>query len=108
MDTTDGAAELHAYLRTQFTDIASAKHFMWRWVNEMDQLLPGFGAISSRALCAHCSAVLEGTPVASAGFCTNYLASKHGSELYWAAWGSEPPNVPDQQRALERTTKPNQ
>jgi len=94
MDTTAGDADLHAYLRTQFTALASAKHFVWRWANEMDQELPGFGSISSRSLCAHCSAVLEGGSVASVGFCTNYLASKHGSELYWAAWGSEPPNDP--------------
>lgn len=92
MSAENGIAELHDYLRTQFTDLAGAKHFMWRWVNEMDEELPGFGPISSRALCAHCSAVLEGGPVSAIGFLTVYLESKHGSELYWSAWGSEPPN----------------
>lgn len=79
--------DLHAYLRTQFTDLAGAKAFMRRWATEMGQDIPGFGGISSRALAAHVSTVLEGkTEVPSAGLATNYLATARGSELYWAAW----------------------
>ena len=81
---------LHKFLRTQFSDLDGAKLFMWRWVNEMDQMLPQFGAMSSRSMAAHCSAVLEGMPVQRVGFLTNHLASKHGSELFFAAWGDKP------------------
>lgn len=84
--------DLHNYLRTQFSDLEGAKAFMWRWVNEMDQELPGFGLISSRSLAAHCSAVLENAPVQTIGVTTNYMASKYGSDLYWAAWGGQPAN----------------
>jgi len=90
MDRDD---DLHNYLRTQFSDFEWAKAFMWRWVNEMDQELPGFGLISSRSLAAHCSAVLENAQVQMIGSTTNYMASKYGSELYWAAWGDPPANV---------------
>lgn len=80
--------DLYAYLRTQFTDLAGAKQFMHRWATEMNEEIPGFGSISSRALAAHCSALLEGGEVKNVGFATNYLASKYGSALYNAAWGS--------------------
>ena len=79
--------ELHTYLRTQFSDLAGAKLFMRRWVEKMDQDIPGIGIISSRALSAHCSSVLEGSEVSSLGGFTNYLESRYGSELYNAAWG---------------------
>ena len=81
--------DLHNYLRTQFSDLDGAKLFMRRWVEEMDQTLPGIGGISSRALSAHCSAVLEGSEVSSIGACTNYLESEYGSDLYSAAWGND-------------------
>lgn len=78
--------ELHAYLLTQFNDLAGAKKFMRRWAVEMDQMLPGRTEISSRALAAHYSAVLEGGPVSGDEFFTNYMGSKYGTELLRAAW----------------------
>lgn len=89
MRSVERNENLHNYLRTQFSDIEGAKAFMWRWVNEMDQKLPGF-AISTRSLAAHCSAVLEGVPVQTIGATTNYLASKYGCDLYFAAWEGKP------------------
>ena len=82
--------ELHTYLRTQFSDLAGAKRFMRRWLEKMDQEIPGFGCISSRALAAHCSAVLEGSEVSSLDTFTNYLESKYGRDLYNAAWADDP------------------
>ena len=88
------ASTFYDYLRTQFTDLAGAELFVWRWVNEMDQRLPFAGAesISSRALCAHVSAVLEGQPEPQGPGFTHYLGSQHGPALYWAAWGNRPDN----------------
>lgn len=84
--TTD---DLLSYLKTQFSDLDGAKKFMRRWVVDMGQMLPIDIEVTSRALAAHCSAVLEGSDVASANeFSTNYMASKYGSDLFWSAWDS--------------------
>lgn len=76
------ADDFYTYLRTQCPDLASAKRFAWRWANVMDQEIPGFGGHSMRAMAGHLSHVLEGTE--PDGFLTNYMATKHGSEIYWA------------------------
>lgn len=81
--------DLLAYLRTQFKDLVGAKDFMWRWVNEMNQLLPDGGVISCRSLAAHCSYLLEGS-LDHSGSMNSYINSKHGVELYLAAWGDRP------------------
>lgn len=84
--------DLYKYLKTQFTDLTSAKQFMHRWATEMDQEIQGFGLISSRSLAAHVSAILEGKTEddsSESTFFTSYLNTKYGSELYFAAWGGE-------------------
>ncbi len=83
--------ELRVWLLTQFTDLATAKVFMWRYVNEMDQKLPDGSLISTRSLAAHVSSALEGVEVPGVADCTNYLATKYGPTLYHAAW-TDPEN----------------
>jgi len=87
-----GEVDFYNYLREEITDLDSAKMFMWKWVNEMDQELPKFGSISSRALCAHVSAILEGKEQDDSGGdgYTQYLNTKYGPELYYSAWGGRP------------------
>jgi hypothetical protein len=83
--------DLYVYLKSQFTDLEGAKIFMKKWVNELDESLPVLGCenMGSRSLSAHCSAVLEGKKEddSGTGFCTYYLRTKYGPELYFAAWG---------------------
>ncbi len=85
--------DLYAYLKTEFGfgNLEQAKKFMRKWSQELDETLPveGYEMMSSRSLAAHCSAILEGKEVddSGSGWCTDYLNTKYGSVLYYAAWG---------------------
>ena len=81
--------DLYAWLRTQFTDLPSAKLWYAKWRDVDDQTLPpefqdspadGF---SLRAMAAHVSYALEGyadEPTGN-GVCTNYMSTKYGSDI---------------------------
>lgn len=80
-------ATLYAYLRSQFTDLSSAKLWMHRWANDLDCALPEpFGPISSRAMAAHVSRIVEGKTPDCGPSLTNYLDERWGPILYESAW----------------------
>ena len=79
--------DFYDWLRTQFTDLESAKRFAYHWANALDQSLPEWGDISSRAMAFHVSRALEGaTHGFNAGALTNYLDTQYGPELFHAMW----------------------
>lgn len=86
--------KLFEYLKTQFSNLEGAKKFMYRWANEMDQELPGGFLISSRALAAYCSAVLEGKKEVHSldGSSTFYIQTKYGIALFESAWADCKPS----------------
>jgi hypothetical protein len=87
--------DLYPYLRSQFSDLASAKIWAHHWAQEQEagRPLAEFGSISSRAMAAHISNVLEGKDRDESGsrFTTNYLSTRYGPDLYeamWSAWSA--------------------
>jgi hypothetical protein len=52
--------DFYDYLRTQFTDLESAKKWYQKWKDEMEQELEGYPLISCRAMAYHISTALEG------------------------------------------------
>lgn len=76
--------DLYEYLKTQFSDIETCKAWYRKWRDEDNQEIEGFGCISLRAMAAHCSNVLEGKTEDGSGdgFCTRYLSTKYGPEIY--------------------------
>ncbi len=84
--------DLYTYLKSEFNTLETAKKFMKKWATELSETLPvkGCESISSRSLAAHCSAILEGKHLDDSGtdILTNYLDTKFGSDLFYAAWSS--------------------
>lgn len=83
---------LYDYLRQQCPTLEAAKAFMWKWCNEWRQCLPWEDEpfYSSRAMAGHVSNVLEGGNERT-GYALGvipYTLTKHGSELYEAAWSN--------------------
>lgn len=95
--------DLYEYLKTQITDLESAKRWACTWFQEWQQVLPPpfhpeNDCYSMRAMASHLSTVLENktTDDTSSALCTNYMRTKFGSELYSAMmdqpWWKENPN----------------
>jgi hypothetical protein len=74
--------ELYDFLKTQFKTLDEAKLFINKWYNDWDQHLDIFGDYTIRAMCAHCSNVLEGKPFNDGFLMTNYITTNYGRELY--------------------------
>lgn len=67
------------WLKTQFTDLNSAKEFYKNWCGPLNQQTP-FGCFSMRSMAHHVSNVLEGKDCSDPG--SLYYDTKYGSELY--------------------------
>jgi len=85
--------DLYEYLREQCTDIESAKVWIRRWVEEWDHVLPwdSEAEFTVRAMSGHLSNVLEGG-TSDSGYAAetmSYMETVYGSDLYWAAFGTE-------------------
>ena len=71
--------QFYNWLKTQFTDIESAKVFF----NKIkDNCETPYGPFTQRAMCYHISQVLEGKEYKEIGQLTNYSATKYGVEIY--------------------------
>ena len=76
--------DYYTYLRTQFSDLEGAKRYMRHWHDDLEQEDCG-GGMTTRAMSAHCSLVLEGYEDDSA-YVGSYMTTKHGTELANALW----------------------
>ena len=76
-------SQFYDWLKTQFTDLESAKVFYKKWIDEMEQETP-FGMFSWRAMAAHISNVLEGKKQDNNEFMTSYMSTKYGSEVMFS------------------------
>lgn len=84
----------YKYLSKQFHDLESAKIWYRKWCDDWEQILPGENEAwcSLRAMAAHMSNVLEIKErggvysITEKGPCTNYIATKYGSEIYFAGY----------------------
>ena len=79
---TEEKNEFYDWLRTQFTDLESAKVFAQKWAREMNQETP-FGDFTQRAMSYHISNVLEGKNEDEGGI-TMYITTKYGVDIYWS------------------------
>lgn len=86
------AMNFYDYLRRQFSDLETAKRWAYKWANEMGQEIPEFGGMTSRAMAAHISAILDGKSEDNSGtdYLTNYLETRYGPEIYLAMWSCAP------------------
>jgi hypothetical protein len=75
--------EFYDWLKTQFTDLESAKVFYKKWIDEMDQETP-YGVFSWRAMAAHISNVLEGNEPDNNEIYTSYMSTKYGSDVMFS------------------------
>ena len=86
-ESSDLLGDFYDWLRTQFTDLESAKTWGRKWFNEMDQKTP-FGECTARAMAYHINQALEGRMYCDeTGAFTIYSQTKHGSEIVNAIWG---------------------
>ena len=91
--TQSSSPDLYEYLRKECPDLESAKRWIRKWCDDWDQVLPwdDEAEFTVRAMAGHLSHVLEGgdydNGYAVGGF--SYMATKHGTELFWAAHGTK-------------------
>lgn len=82
---------LYAHWAEQCLDLNSAKEWIYKWVNEWDQILPWENEpeFTSRAMAGHLGNFLDGG-TATTGYAAKhdmpYYETTHGSELYFHAW----------------------
>lgn len=81
--------DLYSFLKTQFSDLPSAKRWARRWIEEQEagRELEHWGSFSSRAMAAHISRVLEGKEPDSRAALTMYTEETYGPAVYYAMWG---------------------
>lgn len=73
--------DFYDWLRTQFTDLESAKLFFRKFKDD-DQVTP-FGDFSQKAMCYHISMVLEDKQPNNLS-ATDYINTKYGTDIYWS------------------------
>ena len=71
----------YEWLSLQFSNYEQAVIFVNKFVNELQQDCP-YGCFSQRAICGHCSAVLEGNE--NYNMHCSYINTKYGIDLYWS------------------------
>lgn len=82
--------DFYEFLKTQFSDLESAKKFYHNWIYENHQDIPGHpewsddDCFSMRAMAGHISQVLEGK---NEQYKNTYMNTKYGSEIYFSLSG---------------------
>ena len=77
--------QFYKYLRTQFSNLEEAKKWYRCWRNDMEQVVPGYGMFSWRAMAHHISNVLEGRKQQERNWWNkSYMDTKYGVEVYWS------------------------